>query len=860
MYLKHGLSVIPIKYKDKKPALESWKEYQERQSTEEEIERWFSSGKYNVGIVCGKASNNLVVLDFDEKRGFDKWYEYIDANYPHIRDMILSTWLEDTHNGVHVYLRVKDAVIRSSKVGDKLDIKGDGGYVVATPSLHPEGTEYSFRLGPSDGAKIIEITKKQFDEILKTLREVGLIKSEDTKEERKERANAARVSGFRYLKEEDLSKVIGLAKEGYKEGYRNQLCMFLSGWLAVAGIHPLQAVKIIKALHDDGKDEEPLANRCKPIVYSYAKAGYDLTQFREEMEKECGGNLSGWNATGAISGVRGVQQILNATVGKDKALIIIRQLQEALGTASPYEDAVFEILDYSRDLYVVANPEEKVVVRAYSTDKEYKEKEVVIEAYPTAVEVYENPVGGITKYRTVWASKVRQKPIEVGPATADEIADYLRAEGVVKHKDLVYNTVSALLMGYIKYGKAVIKNEFESPGFYLNNGKIEPSRVEIRKPSREELREALELLDDLAERWFSHIKDKFAMVVKWGIISPFGYVYKQKGSWIKWLYLFGISKSGKTTLAEMIMKIWGINRAPKSGANIDNVARLGAVLMQGTYPDVINEPGDVLKENSPLIDPIKNAIEQKTARGAYRHGNYVELPSLAMLVFTSNRVYPKDSSLIRRFIIMNFDEQLSDDKIAEFDKNVRPLFNKLKALGDFVAYSVVNDNNLLQSDWEASAVKLLEMAYKEAGLAVPQWIYEKFSSEGDDVIEDNIQRIREFMLNVFMSTYIRDIAKTTPEDDPRLIVREVLQKGLIPWAQFRAVNGYNEIRFTIGLTDQLAKVIGDITLKQLARLLGWEHKDIRVKDDKGRWHTIKGVIVKEHDLYRFLFPQDADKE
>ena len=54
-YLSLGFSVIPIKANGKTPALASWKEFQSRRPTEEEIVKWFSNGaKYNIGIVTGK--------------------------------------------------------------------------------------------------------------------------------------------------------------------------------------------------------------------------------------------------------------------------------------------------------------------------------------------------------------------------------------------------------------------------------------------------------------------------------------------------------------------------------------------------------------------------------------------------------------------------------------------------------------------------------------------------------------------------------------------------------------------------------------------------------------------------------------
>src|SRR3989338_10496664 len=66
-YISKGVSVIPVKA-DKRPALESWKEYQSRLATEEELVKWFSATQNGIGIVTGKLSN-LSVVDVDVKNG-----------------------------------------------------------------------------------------------------------------------------------------------------------------------------------------------------------------------------------------------------------------------------------------------------------------------------------------------------------------------------------------------------------------------------------------------------------------------------------------------------------------------------------------------------------------------------------------------------------------------------------------------------------------------------------------------------------------------------------------------------------------------------------------------------------------------
>jgi hypothetical protein len=129
---KAGLCVIPLKWKDKAPAI-PWAEYQARRPDASELVEWFEGQRRNIGIVCGRVSGNLVVIDFDNEATYKEFAE----KYPNI---VNRTWVAQTGRGYHVYLRTKEPVRTHPRNG--VDIKGEGSYVVAPPSLHPSGRPY----------------------------------------------------------------------------------------------------------------------------------------------------------------------------------------------------------------------------------------------------------------------------------------------------------------------------------------------------------------------------------------------------------------------------------------------------------------------------------------------------------------------------------------------------------------------------------------------------------------------------------------------------------------------------------------------------------------------------------------------
>lgn len=134
IYLKLKFSVIPLNGKE---PLIPWIKYQTEMPTEEEVKYWFTELKpTGIGIVTGRISN-IVVVDIENGGS--------------------SEGLTDTAKvltgggGFHYYYKYPNVPIKNSvkKVRDLVDIRSDGGYVVAPPSLHPlTGKEYEWLDGP----------------------------------------------------------------------------------------------------------------------------------------------------------------------------------------------------------------------------------------------------------------------------------------------------------------------------------------------------------------------------------------------------------------------------------------------------------------------------------------------------------------------------------------------------------------------------------------------------------------------------------------------------------------------------------------------------------------------------------------
>jgi putative DNA primase/helicase len=111
-------------------------------TSESTIDLWNSKSPFaNIGVATG-ANSNLLVLDIDPKNGGDETIAELGAQYgklPHTPTVITGS------GGRHYYFQHPLQPIKN-KTGlfPGIDIKTDGGYVVAPPSLHVSGNHYEW--------------------------------------------------------------------------------------------------------------------------------------------------------------------------------------------------------------------------------------------------------------------------------------------------------------------------------------------------------------------------------------------------------------------------------------------------------------------------------------------------------------------------------------------------------------------------------------------------------------------------------------------------------------------------------------------------------------------------------------------
>ena len=146
-YASRGLAVIPLWPKAKEPAVQNG--VYAATTDMEGLGQWFHDHPgFNVGIACGAASGGLVVIDLDCHGGDDgpngwdalKEWERAHGQLPDTVTALTGS------GGYHLYYRAPAGLKVGGSVNRELgvDVKSDGGYIVAPPSIHPNGRPYEW--------------------------------------------------------------------------------------------------------------------------------------------------------------------------------------------------------------------------------------------------------------------------------------------------------------------------------------------------------------------------------------------------------------------------------------------------------------------------------------------------------------------------------------------------------------------------------------------------------------------------------------------------------------------------------------------------------------------------------------------
>ncbi|NLE59907.1 MAG: DUF3987 domain-containing protein [Planctomycetes bacterium] len=143
-YARMGLPVFPCAPARKTPLTENG--FRDAATDEATVGRWWRSNpRANIGLPTGTASG-LVVLDIDPRNGGEAGFAELQSRHGQLPETVEST---TGAGGRHLFIQHPGGHVPCSQgeLAAGVDVKGDGGYVVLPPSVHPSGDTYAWESG-----------------------------------------------------------------------------------------------------------------------------------------------------------------------------------------------------------------------------------------------------------------------------------------------------------------------------------------------------------------------------------------------------------------------------------------------------------------------------------------------------------------------------------------------------------------------------------------------------------------------------------------------------------------------------------------------------------------------------------------
>jgi len=306
-YIRNQVSVIPLTYLTKRPALREWATYQNRIPTMDEVQAWFSESLHNIAIVCGRVSN-LIVVDVDDREKFEKFVLKLHAKAP--ANLL---WVK-TRRGVHLYFRYPAALPEDVTKIDLtethgMELRANRCYVVAPPSVVAfveENDDYVAVESPADPRlathkvlysqyqffsgvekKQIEFSAELLPEIPEWLLEPFLQKLQKNEANSKVYSLGAAANS----KTDDvvINAIAELVLPFWQEGQRHNLSLYLAGYLRKVGWDWESVEKLLLTIAERAGDEE-LRDRIRALSDTFAKQSLEeiagASRLREIMPED----------------------------------------------------------------------------------------------------------------------------------------------------------------------------------------------------------------------------------------------------------------------------------------------------------------------------------------------------------------------------------------------------------------------------------------------------------------------------------------------------------------------------------------------------------------------------------------------
>jgi Bifunctional DNA primase/polymerase, N-terminal/AAA domain len=166
-FAEAGVSVVPAAMNGTKAPIGTWKQYQLHPASREQIDLWFSGSATGLGIITGKVSGNLEMVELEGRAVSEGCLDQIrelaaSSGLQEIWQIISNGYVEATPSGgIHFLWRIADEPVPGNLKlaqrpgeGDSLlvysETRGEGGFCITAPShgqVHPSGQPWQLLRG-----------------------------------------------------------------------------------------------------------------------------------------------------------------------------------------------------------------------------------------------------------------------------------------------------------------------------------------------------------------------------------------------------------------------------------------------------------------------------------------------------------------------------------------------------------------------------------------------------------------------------------------------------------------------------------------------------------------------------------------
>ncbi|UOF79581.1 replicative helicase [Caudoviricetes sp.] len=239
-YASLGWPVFPLAPREKMPLYSKANGGQGLKDATTDADRisawWTAHPTANIGLATGGAAK-LFVVDVDGEDGEASLMRY--GALPVVPE-------SRTGKGRHL-LFTYDARNTAGKLGPKIDTRGDGGYIVAPPSVHPNGARYRWHVAPH---------KADIQPLPEAMRDV-----------------MERVAGS-IQPEGARASAVEVVLRGVQEGGRNQALTEYVGRLFALGHRELEVLALARAVNKDSFAPPLPVEEVEAVVRNVAAADH----------------------------------------------------------------------------------------------------------------------------------------------------------------------------------------------------------------------------------------------------------------------------------------------------------------------------------------------------------------------------------------------------------------------------------------------------------------------------------------------------------------------------------------------------------------------------------------------------------